>query len=127
MILKLQYVIYAPTHGCTNILAQFPKKKKSAELFSCYQQSWDTDSPISCLSRHNAAVSNKTHQYTHYEVDSTADMSRRVIDQMLWSRGVSSPYVRGETIVTLSVKIVRSRDIQNSLLLERTKTERKSD
>ena len=87
-------------------LARFPKNKP-AKLFSCYQQSWDTDSPISCLSRHNTSVSNKTHQYRHYEVGSTADMSRHAIDQVLRGRDFNTPYVRGETIAILSVKNVR--------------------
>ena len=66
----------------------------------------------------------------------TADMFRRVIDQVRREREREREReravilrvmhsVRGETIVILSVQNVRSRDIQNSLLQKGMKTGKK--
>jgi hypothetical protein len=55
--IKIEICTYAPTLDA-QIYGLFSFKKKTAKLFSCCQQSWDTDSLISCHSRHKAAVSN---------------------------------------------------------------------
>jgi hypothetical protein len=86
--IKVEICNLRPIIGCTSIWLSF--LKKTAKLLSCYQQSRNTDSLISCLSRHNAAISNKTDHYTRYEVGNTVDMSRRVIDQVLRDSGYNS-------------------------------------